>query len=689
MNLARSSSLRQLAPLVLHPPSTSRPAAIGHLRFFTQHPATHLLALPSARPQLPFLYPPSCRGSGGGGRRKAGEWRMQRLLTTAQKAYFRNQFALAGKIIVYTALFGISGMVLFWAINEERAERRYPSPPEWPLGHRAMYHSAKVHEEPEAFARGVVDWILTGNMYQVLAQWLEDPAGEGRGLLPRDEARERHDGDDANDADDERLRSVLIAAGAAAAQGAWRPQASFAIGYDVGGKSEAWRRGYYETLMGAGRGAENLDGFVRDDTRQIVFPPEMMIGPSNPDPRPCPPDAFTAPLEEHCSPAFEPASFWYAKILTTRGFGPRQRVLAALAYADWLDFKQQHDAATEVHRCALAIAAAAAAAAAGHEPGRAGAGAVVVDVTTGVIGPEAAAAAGVTANVLLASTALATHHARTGDVSAALAIYLSVLRARRALPAVPPPAPSPSATRSAAPSRPPGRDAGMFTPVLTALGTLFTPAAYPAAPPSGDQPAWRTPASICHEAAVMAHIGEVLFARSSRADGLTWTREAVDVAEAQLDHYQRQRLRQHQPQHQPHPADPDPDHVPDPDGNVPERCSDCLDVALDNWRQMVALLLRDQRARERERERAHHPPGPAAAAADAAPPSSSSSTSWSPRLWRSTTTSTAVPAWDDAAVDWEAEMTAVEQRARRIQSQLGHLRPSSKKGAAWLGSIFF
>ena len=109
-------------------------------------------------------------------------------------------------------------------------------------------------------------------------------------------------------------------------------------GYDISAKTEPWRRGYYETLMGCAKAAEHLEGKVLDTTRGKIFSPRCMIGPSNPEPVPLPPWGPGPPLEENCVPAFESPQTFYSKILTTKGFTSKQQVQAAIAYGEWLDF---------------------------------------------------------------------------------------------------------------------------------------------------------------------------------------------------------------------------------------------------------------------------------------------------------------------------------------------------------------
>lgn len=473
-----------------------------------------------------------------------------RLLTTESRAYLKEQASIATKIIVVSSVLALSGLVIAFGINNELLERRYPSPREWTMVSRMNYRSARWNETPEANGSGLPDWAHTGDTYRGLLQRLEDPSKDGAGLHPQ------VDGE-----------GILVAGVGP-------------TGLDISAKDYAWRQGYYEVLRGAARAAENLDGWRRDTTRNIAFPANVVLGPSNPQPRPCPPGAAKAPLEENCVAAFESPETYYMKILTTHGFSTRQRLDAALAYADWCEFKGLNDTAEEMYRWGLDIACSAL-----PDPD-----VRVVDRSTGII-PASAPLGQITPNVLLATTALATHHARTHAPSSALPIFLSVLRARRSLPS---PFPSsipdspsqsqPTATLESPPqpqptdrARPPTPAAAPTFPSLQALYTLLTvPPAYPPPPPSGDTPAARTPASICEEAGLMAYIGEVLFASTKASEqGVAWTREAVDVAEEQLDL--------------------SIDTVAK-DARTPEekegreRCAECLAMGRENWQAMVRSL---------------------------------------------------------------------------------------------------
>ena len=109
------------------------------------------------------------------------------------------------------------------------------------------------------------------------------------------------------------------------------------------------------------------------------------------------------------------------RVLTTQGFTDKQRIDAALAYAVWLDYKRTPEAALEMHRWALDIVASKS-----EKP--------AIDLTTGVIRTDSGLPS---ANVLSVATALGVHHAVNSNLTLALPIFLSILRARRSLPEIP------------------------------------------------------------------------------------------------------------------------------------------------------------------------------------------------------------------------------------------------------------
>ena len=401
---------------------------------------------------------------------------------------------------------------------------------------------------------GMTDWANVGSHYKGLVARLENPAKDGAGIT-------------------ETVEGGILVDGIGK------------TGLDVSGKSEPWRRGYHEALMGAARAAEHLDGWVKDDTRLLVFPPEVVIGPSNPRPKPVPPGVASAPREEDCTPAYESPESIYTKVLTTIGFTTRQRLDAALAYANWLEFKDLPKSAEEMYDWGLDIAISA------LPPGADN----VIDPTTRTIKPDTTPS--LTSNILLATTSLAIHHARTTNLSTALPMLLSVLRARRSLPAAPPPILHFSILDDTDPDAP---QPSLTSTIISMLRSLIITPRYPPAPPDGNELPKRDGKEICEEAGLMVYIGEILFASKSQSnstskpkstsrstspatsqeeDGLAWTRQAVDVAESTFIH-------------------------PDTDNEGRKRCLECLDVGLGNWRKMVGKLVvaeNEERGRRRER----------------------------------------------------------------------------------------
>ncbi len=483
-------------------------------RFFSQTAQLLLISGATPRPQLPFLHP----ATGGRplpiGPRSQLQYQLARLLTTERKVYLKDQVRLGVKYTLYgwAALFLIT--VMAWGMQLEIAERKFPAPKEWTWKSRAKYHLSKTQEHTDATGFGVIDWTNIGLTYLELIERLENPDLDGQDLLP-----------------------ILHEAGDIYVDGVGK------AGLDISKKSEAWRRGYHEALMGVAKAAENREGWVVDRTRAASFPQEIVVGPSNPHPKPVP---YKAPLEENCHPAFLPAETFYMKILTTNGFNSRQRLEAALAYADWLDFKGLSSTAGDMFDWGLDIALGSLPVGVNN----------VVDIKTGVINSKATY---VSYNVLRATTALAEHHARNNNLAAALPILLSVLRARRQLPDA---SPEP---------RPTAENPSIFSAVRSFLGGPT----FPPEPPTGDEIASRTAAAICEEAGVMSHIGELLFATAGRVEtkqsGMSWTRDAVDLAEATINSIDAK------------------------DDEAREKCTECLAVSMENWSKMIEKMRKEER----------------------------------------------------------------------------------------------
>ena len=530
---------------LLRPPRSAK--QLARHRLFTQNSQLLLVSGLSPRPQLPFLHPPTGNRYSPSPARSQFQIQLSRLITTERKLFIKDVLWKATKWNFY----GWAGLLLLglmiFGLENEFLERRYPSPSEWSMRSRILYRNAHSKEHPDPNGTDLADWTSVGSWYRKLLGRLEDPSVDGRDLRP-----------------------ILQEEGDIYVAGLGR------AGLDVSSKSEPWRRGYYACLMGAAKASENRDGWVSDITRDIAFPPEVVIGPSNPRPKPVSYGTPPAPLEENCSPAFEPAETYYTKILTTQGFDTRQRLDAALAYADWLEFKGLSSTAKEMYDWGLDIAIGGLPVGVNN----------IIDIKSGIINQKATY---ISSNILLATTSLASHHARNNNLAAALPIYLSVLRARRQLPAV--------SSQHEARSR--SREGLSTAGVFSFFRSMITTPPYPPAPPTGDEIASRTLAGACEEAGVMVHIGEVLFATSfasptaeasfntlreslvpsrpvadqlhSQQSGLSWTRDAVDLAEATLTS-----------------ADKD-------DEETRDKCSECLAVGMENWSTMVARLLKDER----------------------------------------------------------------------------------------------
>ncbi|MCJ1411957.1 hypothetical protein MMC19_006049 [Ptychographa xylographoides] len=616
--------------MYLPPIAFKRPVLLNHLagplrivhrppnpRLFTQNSQLLLISRTTPRPQLPFLYNSSNPRSAHPLTRIKLQFQLSRLLTTERKQYIKEQVWTAARFTGYAWTAVALLTIIVFGIENERLERKFPSPREWSWVSRWLYRSTRGQELPEASPNGLIDWAQTGQDYKRLLQRLEDQNTDGKGL-----------------------QVPLGSEGDIFVEGIGR------TGFDVTTKSEPWRRGYYECLMGAARASEHLDTWVRDKTRDIAFPPEVMIGPSNPRPKPVPYGAKTAPLEENCEPAFEPPQVYYMKILTSYGFNTRQRLDAALAYADWLEFKGLPSSAEDMYDWGLDIAMGALPVGVNN----------VVDTNTGIIHEQASH---VTPNILLATTALATHHAQNNALPTALPIFLSILRAQRNLPLLPK---APSLPQSAHP------DPSAISLFASFVKSLLIAPSYPEAPPSGDAPACRTPASLCEEAATMAHIGEIMFASSSvpssvpvipssapsarlartkatpaQSSGLAWTRSSVALAEeALLSISSVPSSSPHQPPSRGSLSSSSSTNTSSSTTTARQRCTECLLSSMANWKLMVATLKAQESAKN---------------AAASMPPRPTNGWFWSGS------------SEDEEGEDkWEREAKMVEAKSREIES---------------------
>ena len=385
-------------------------------------------------------------------------------------------------------------------------------------------------------------------------------------------------------------------------------------GYDVSMKSEPWRRGYWQALMDAARAAENLDGFVLETKSRTIYPADVVEGPSNPRPKPMPFGNENSPREEECEAASVSPQVYYMKILTTEGFSTKQRLEAALAYAEWLDFKGLRDTAGSMYDWAIDIAAS----------GLSVDGKLVnsvVDLKTGVI--NLAATELVSDNLLKASTAMAVHYASIGDVKKALPIFLSVLRARKDLPAE-------QVTREMMEKKSKPKEVDGLWAYLYGVLDWLGEAPYPPRPSDGNERPVHTLKEACEEVGLMTYIGEILYATSSQEKGLSWTRDAVDAAEAVM-WVMREEDRE--------------------DGR--EKCQECLKTGLDNWKKMARNMAI-------KAERQEHEAG--------------QSSGWF---------ASGQEKWAKEARRWEEEEQQIELRMQKTDPLINPVKTPS----SWLGAI--
>ena len=460
-------------------------------RLFTKDAQSLLGSRSDIRPQLPYLhyrrtelYKRSVFGA-----------QIGRQISTDKRQYYTRQVKYWAWILSLGIAFYTSLQVLLLGLKLAALEQRFPAPASWSYWTQAWYRLARDSEDP--LKRGYSQETV-GRWYKWALDRLEDPSKDGAGV-----------------------KSIIGEAEEIHFEGVGK------TGQDISGQPEDWRRGYFEVLMGSARAAEQLDDWVIDKKKNAAVPKHKATAPPHPSPDPIVDEHIKSPQEEYfVERAYEPPEVFYTKILTTRGFSSRQKLDAALAYADWLHFSGASGAAGDMYAWALDIATAY------IPPGSA----PPINKRTTIISHKASTP--ITPNILLAAGAIATHYARNGDLADALPIFLSVLRAQQSLP---PADPSIFSTTKHI------IDISTGSGLLDALSNLLE---YDPEPPTGDEPATRTPASVCAEAGVMAHIGEIVFASSPRmslaqaqrddataqqAQGLSWARDAVQLAESTLE----------------------------------------------------------------------------------------------------------------------------------------------------------
>ena len=309
------SQLSALRPR--RPPSLR--VALPRPRPFTQNSRLLLTTRNSLRPQLPYLSQPHLAR-----RPSPFDQQVLRLLSTETKRYVKDQVWLATRWTAIGWTFFILASISYFGIQIEIDERKNPTPAEWTFWTKHFVRKARAARE-DSEAIGIIDWAVVGSKYLGALRRLEGET-DGKGV------KEQADGE-----------GIII------------PDVGKA-GLDITEKSWEWRAGYFEAIMGCGEAAEHLTEMVLDKTRNICYPKEVVIGPSNPDPRPPAPYMGAAPLEENTVKAFEAPETVYMRVLTGKGFTTKQRLDAAWRYAAWLQHSGLNDSAEEMFMWALDIA---------------------------------------------------------------------------------------------------------------------------------------------------------------------------------------------------------------------------------------------------------------------------------------------------------------------------------------------
>lgn len=523
-----------------------------HRRFGTQSQ----FASTKARPNLPFLHVPTTSPVA------------VRYFTSTGRGWFKHEAKLVARYTITLWGLAISVLVIAFAVTEEMSEREFPTPHDWNFMTRKYLRDANKYKDP---ANGAINWARALELSRGVVIRLEDPKGDGKGITKLSDL----------------VDPTLEVPG------------EF-INCDISEKSEEWRRGYFEAIMLAAKAAEHVDGWVRDVTRNVVSPPEYVIGPSNPTPKPIAAGDPHAPREEDCELAYPAADNWYLKILATKGFTSRQKIEAILEYASFMEYKQRTHEAEALYNMALK-----------ESTGDLGPSKLPFDPKTFALKDGAGSPS---YNLLGSLTAIANFKARSGNVSAALPIYLSILKARRSLS-----------------NERPHEDRRLKRiPLHQQVIKFFAPPDYPAPPPDGDLVPWRSPEERCQEASLHVYIGEILYSAKSRDDGLSWTRDGVDLAEEQLRSMK----------------------VDEKTKTAKQLCRECLGTGLGNWSTMVSRLAKAEKAKT---EDASNKPGMFS-------------------FWGST---------PQAEGRWAAEEAVVEERIRRTRELLEEVKPPSIGPATW------
>ncbi|KAF2642901.1 hypothetical protein P280DRAFT_467034 [Massarina eburnea CBS 473.64] len=490
-------------------------------RQFSHKPARLLLVShrSTPRPQLPFLYPSA---------NTLSQAQISRLfsISATQKKFLRDTGRETVRWTIIIWILSTSFTIASYGVLSERQERAFPSPHEWSLISRFRFRRGKWWQVPENNEEeGFPNWARVYDELEHTLRRLENPNKDGAGLLEQEEGG-------------------LLVPGVGKA------------GYDLTGKSEEWRQGYYEVLIDMATAAERLEGWITTKRRRTIWAPEFFLSPTNPRPKATLPGSPPIPPEKDRIPASDVPETFYLKIITSKGFTTSQRLHAALGYADWLSFKNLPSAAIEMYNWALDIAISGLPTPNPSE---------IISRETGILSATAPPHA-ITPNIIYAATNLATFHASQKYPHKALPILISCLRARLSAPESP---------NNPAPPRP---DSSLVGTILS----LLSEPEYPPLPPTGDEPLERRQEDRCEEAALKSYIGEILFATSTstsqsspssqRKQGLQWVRDAVSTAKTAQS-------------------------LPPIQSNDPlrKKCEQCEEVGLEAWGKMMTYLAAEAR----------------------------------------------------------------------------------------------
>jgi hypothetical protein len=425
-------------------------------------------------------------------------------------------------------------VLLMSGIKHVKLEQDFPTPREWSFWSRWEYRMAKHTETSEdaKLHRVLTDWGTAGLFYKNLLERLETEEYDGKNLIDNSVHGDK-------------------------------------LGFNIEAKSDQWRRGYYDALMGAAHVAENLYGMCRRKGQQRgrIYPRDSIPGPDNPRPKPLPwnkkKGQETPPSADEVEDAFPSPEYFYERIISTEGFDTRQKLEAQLALADWLDFNGHTEKARTVYHAAIQCAYEGLPKGTDLQVGN------IHNVHSGVINKEHDGI--VTENILKASTALGVFHAKNGQVKDALPVFLSVLRARKSLPPSPLGATGEEKKHS-------GETDGLWN-YIYALKDLVIERPYPDPPPSGNERPFHTLKEACEEVGLMTYIGEILFATSDseREKGLSWTRDSIEAAEAVMWVMDEQKVSEGR-----------------------EKCRQCLETGLQNWKAMAKQMTRMAAQKEQD-----------------------------------------------------------------------------------------